>query len=41
MNKATKQEIMAIIPFLMPHEMLEVIAKTNPEKMDDFVAANI
>ena len=32
---------MASIPFLLPHEMLEVIAQTNPEKMEAFVAANI
>ena len=30
---------MANIPFLLPHEMPEVIAHTNPEKMA-FVAAN-
>ena len=41
MNKATRQESMASIPFLLPHEMLEVIAQTNPEKMEAFVAANI
>ena len=41
MNKATRQDSMASIPFLLPHEMLEVIAQTNPEKMEAFVAANI
>ena len=40
MNNATRQESTANIPFLLPHEMLEVIAQTNPENMA-FVAANI
>jgi hypothetical protein len=41
MDKATRQETMASIPFLLPHEMLEVIAQANPEKIKVFVAANI
>ena len=41
MNKATRQDSLASIPFLLPHEMLEVIAQTNPENMEAFVAANI
>jgi sugar diacid utilization regulator len=41
MHKATRQESMANIPVLLLHEMLEVIAQTNPEKMEAFVAANI
>ncbi len=40
-DKATKQETMANIPFLLPHEMLEVIAQANPETIGSFVAANI
>ena len=32
---------MATILFLLPHEMLEVIAQSNPENMEAFVAANI
>jgi hypothetical protein len=32
---------MASIPFLLPHEMLEVIAQANPETIEAFVDANI
>lgn len=41
MNKATRQESMASIPVLLPHEMLEAIAHANPEMIKAFVAANI
>ena len=40
-DKATRQETMASIPFLLPHEMLKVIAQANPETIEAFVAANI
>ena len=40
-DKATKQETMANIPFLLPHETLDVIAQANPETIEAFVAANI
>ena len=32
---------MASIPFLLPHEMLEVIAQANPDTIEAFVAASI
>ncbi len=32
---------MASIPFLLPHEVLEVIAQAIPETIEAFVAANI
>ena len=40
-DKATRQETMASIPFLLPHETPEVIAQANPEIIEAFVAANI
>ena len=40
-DKATRQETMASMPFLLPHEMLEVIAQANPETIEAFVAASI
>ena len=32
---------MASIPFLLPHEMLDVITRANLETIEAFVAANI